>query len=425
MQSSQNRAVLIGFETSITYNGKNNEILNRLMTMSYRSTPKKSLQSKKLQRHAPPSAQHEDEFIRNNALTQDATSPNNILAMQQTLGNQYVLRKISEQNANQTVVQRGFFANQVFGGSGDRNTVPDISYMDGFSEVQTDEAVTIDSTDNVKLKGHWYEADPNFTANGDAVGKTVLFLSGSGGSAEEYGKDVAYQYLKRGANFLLANYRGFGGSKQHVTDKKGRTKEKKIDPTQQGLYEDARAMFNWLGSNKGVAEGDIIVHGYSLGGAIAANLMAELAEAGIKPAGLVMHSAMPSTKEPAKDTTEEMLSFLPKKWARKIGKQAANWSGTDFTTDDKFQRLAAIHPDLPVLFISGDHASGDHLSDTHTGLSGRATGAGLNNVTNIDSTGSHFQNSKHISDKSTDFNTFLQSLTPQQITQVDQVVDDM
>jgi len=348
-------------------------------------------------------------------------SPDNILAMQQTFGNQYVMRQMQDNGT----IQRNVFANQVFGSRGERNDNTDVSWTTGFDEVESREDVQINSTDNVTLKGSWYEPSANWTQNGDAVGKTLLFLSGSGGSAEKYGTNVAYQYVKRGANALVANYRGFGGSKQTVTDKKGRTKEKNIDPTQQGVYEDARAMFDWLGANKGVQSTNVIVHGYSLGGAVAANLVAQLAEAGINISALVMHSAMPSTKEPAKDASEDMLSVLPKKWARKIGKWAAEQSGTDFTTDDKFQRLAQISPNLPILFISGSYGDGDHLSDTHTGLSGRATGKGLTNVSTIDSTGDHFSNSSHITNNATEFNQFLESLNPQQIEQVNEVVEEM
>lgn len=365
---------------------------------------------------------HED-FLQEHAKNK-TISPNNILPLQQTLGNQYVLRQIDQQ-ADNNAIQRGFAADQVFGSSEDRNDGTDMGDLSTSWAVLSHQHITIDSTDNVKLKGHWLEADPTATADGDAVGKTVLFLSGSGGSAETYGEEVAGLYLRRGANVLLANYRGFGDSKKEVTDKHGQTKQKDAKPTQDGLYDDALAMFNWLGSAKGIAEGNIIVHGYSLGGAIAANLMAELAEQGVKPAGLVMHSAMPSTKEPAKDAAEDMLGFLPKKWSRGLGKKIAKMSKTDFTTDDKFQRLAAVHPDLPVLFISGSFTDGDHLSDTHTGLSGRAQTEGLTNVTNINSDGDHFENADHIRDKSTDFAAFLQTLTPQQIQQTDDIIESM
>lgn len=353
-------------------------------------------------------------------------SPNNILPLQQTLGNQYILRQINQQ-AESNSIQRGFAADLVFGSADDRNDGTTIADQTIFDFVETQEQVTIDSTDNMKLNGTWFKFDPSAdpTVERDALGKTVLFLSGSGGSAEKYGKEVAMQYLQRGANVLLANYRGFGDSKQEVTDKHGQTQEKDAKPTQQGLYDDALAMFNWLGAAKGISEGDIIVHGYSLGGAVAANLMAELAEQGVKPAALVMHSAMPSTSEPAKDSAEDMLGILPKKWARGIGKKIAKMSKTDFTTDDKFQRLAAVHPDLPVLFISGDFDSGDHLSDTHTGLSGRAQAEGLNNVSNIDAAGDHFSNARHIIDKKDDFNAFLQTLTPQQIQQADDIIETM
>lgn len=389
--------------------------------MNQRKPKDSSQKTKKTSNQSTSSHQtkHKD-FLQAHAKSK-AITPNNALALQQTLGNQYVLRQLDQQADNNSI-QRGFAADLVFGSADERNDGADMGDLSTSWAVRSHENVMIDSTDNVKLKGHWIESAVD---EGDAVGKTVLFLSGSGGSAETYGEEVAGMYARRGANVLLANYRGFGDSKQEVTDNHGQTQQEDVKPTQQGLYDDALAMFNWLGGAKGIAEGDVIVHGYSLGGAIAANLMAELAEQGVTPSALVMHSAMPSTSEPAKDASEEMLGILPKKWARGIGKKIAKMSKTDFTTDDKFQRLAAVHPDFPTLFISGNYADGDHLSDTHTGLSDRAQDSGLNNVTNIDADGDHFSNADHIRDKSDDFNAFLQSLTPQQIQDADAIIETM
>ena len=63
--------------------------------------------------------------------------------------------------------------------------------------------------------------DKDANDGGAYAGKTVLFLSGSGGSAETYGLQIARYYCVRGADVVAVNYRGFGGS---TVDVKGKQK---------------------------------------------------------------------------------------------------------------------------------------------------------------------------------------------------------
>ena len=58
-------------------------------------------------------------------------------------------------------------------------------------------------------------------------------------------------------NFLIVAWRGFSGNKG--------------EPTEEGLYEDARSAINWL-KLKGVKENNIIVYGESLGTGVATEI---------------------------------------------------------------------------------------------------------------------------------------------------------
>lgn len=73
--------------------------------------------------------------------------------------------------------------------------------------------------------------------------------------------------------------RGYGGSEG--------------TPSEQGMYRDAEAIFKYVTQELHVAPANAIIHGYSLGGAVAANLYSTLVNQGIEPAGLILDRPMP------------------------------------------------------------------------------------------------------------------------------------
>lgn len=107
------------------------------------------------------------------------------------------------------------------------------------------EDVWIRSSDNLRLHG-WF-----LKAEGEARG-TVVFLHGN---AQNLTSHVLYvDWLPRaGYNVLIADYRGYGLSL-------GR-------PTRRGVYEDARAMWDYARGRADVDPQRMILFGQSLGGA--------------------------------------------------------------------------------------------------------------------------------------------------------------
>ena len=86
-----------------------------------------------------------------------------------------------------------------------------------------------------------------------------LFFDGNGGRPEI--QDGRWRRMaERGAGFLAVYYRGYSGSTGA--------------PSEQGLRRDARAGYDWLIA-RGYAPGDIVIHGFSLGSAVAVQLAAE------------------------------------------------------------------------------------------------------------------------------------------------------
>ncbi|CAE6439395.1 unnamed protein product [Rhizoctonia solani] len=104
---------------------------------------------------------------------------------------------------------------------------------------------------------------------------TILFFHGNAMTRAFYMRTRLYSTLssRLDANILAIDYRGFGDSEGV--------------PSEQGLLLDARAAWDWLTEN-GAKGGDITIVGQSLGTGVSAGLVAELAEEGVSPRGVVL-----------------------------------------------------------------------------------------------------------------------------------------
>ena len=102
--------------------------------------------------------------------------------------------------------------------------------------------VKIKSQDNIELLA-WYHKK-----NIEGI-KTILFLHGNAGSLENRIHKIN-NFKNMNFNFLILSWRGFSGNKGN--------------PTEQGLYKDAKSAVSWL-KNKGLKTEDIILYGESLG----------------------------------------------------------------------------------------------------------------------------------------------------------------
>ncbi|MBP0922666.1 MARTX multifunctional-autoprocessing repeats-in-toxin holotoxin RtxA [Vibrio cholerae] len=132
-----------------------------------------------------------------------------------------------------------------------------------------------------RLTGYYHQGTaPREGETSSPSGKVVLFLHGSGSSAEEQASAIRNHYQKQGIDMLAANLRGYG--------------ESDGGPSEKGLYQDARTMFNYLVNDKGIDPSNIIIHGYSMGGPIAADLARYAAQNGQAVSGLLLDRPMPS-----------------------------------------------------------------------------------------------------------------------------------
>jgi len=109
--------------------------------------------------------------------------------------------------------------------------------------------VSFTAADGVALHGWFVPAE-----NEKGV---VLLLHGNGGNVS-HRLDLLAMLNRLGVSTFIIDYRGYGKSE-------GR-------PSEQGTYLDARAAWDYLTATRGVAPEKIILHGRSLGGAVAAKL---------------------------------------------------------------------------------------------------------------------------------------------------------
>jgi len=146
---------------------------------------------------------------------------------------------------------------------------------------------------NIVLKGAYYW-------RGGILGQyVVIFLSGSGDTAREYGPEVIEGYLtklhRRVKGVLCVDYRGFGRSDGGARREGGKPEENYM-PSSWGLYSDAMAMIAYVHLHKRIPMNKIVLHGYSLGSGPATEMAKDFSDLG----GLILHGPMRSIQYNAK-----------------------------------------------------------------------------------------------------------------------------
>lgn len=144
------------------------------------------------------------------------------------------------------------------------------------------EDVRLVAEDGVRLHG-WFV--PALAARA-----TVLHFHGNAGNISHRLERLAL-FRKLGLNVFLIDYRGYGQSE-------GR-------PSEQGTYRDARAAWGYLTAARGLAPATVVLHGESLGGAVAAWLAARTS-----PGALIVESNFTS----AANLGAEVYPWLPVRW---------------------------------------------------------------------------------------------------------------
>ena len=134
------------------------------------------------------------------------------------------------------------------------------------------EDVYLRSEDGVRLHAFFLRADD--------ASRAILFLHGNAGNASHRLPNAA-ELARLGAHVLLLDYRGYGLSEG--------------EPSEAGVYADARAALAYVVEELGLPERRIVVFGRSLGGAVAVDLAR-----GRELAGVILESTFTSVADMAR-----------------------------------------------------------------------------------------------------------------------------
>ncbi len=180
-------------------------------------------------------------------------------------------------------------------------------YPEGFWNLQDRLAaadVWLETRDRVRIHAWWVESPGSRLA--------TVFFHGNAGNLTHRGEHFR-EIAAAGSSVLMIDYRGYGKSNGQ--------------PTEKGLYADAAAAYDEL-ARRGYRPGSIVVHGESLGTAVAVELASR------QPcAGLIVEAPFPSGKEVARTVFPVFGPMLVR----------------SFDSQRKIARVRA-----PMLFIQGD-----------------------------------------------------------------------
>ncbi|MDR4501079.1 MAG: alpha/beta hydrolase [Nitrospirales bacterium] len=144
----------------------------------------------------------------------------------------------------------------------------------------------------------------------------ILWCHGNAGNISHRLMNIA-EFYRRGVSVMIFDYRGYGKSSG--------------TPSENGLYQDALAAYDFLINQRAIAPERLIVFGRSLGTSIAAEVTRQRSAA-----GLILEGAFPSIQSMA----DHHYLGLPASW----------FVDSTFNLEEKLSHIS-----LPVLVIHGEH----------------------------------------------------------------------
>ena len=154
-------------------------------------------------------------------------------------------------------------------------------------------AVQTTTRDGIVLNGWHWSSRPH--AEDHAAGLTVLFFHGNAGH-RAHRVEICQLLTSLGLDVLIFDYRGYA--------------ENAGSPSEQGLADDAQAIWNYATQQAQLQPERLLIYGESLGGGVGTRLAAECSQAGTPPAGLILRSTFSSML----DTAAHHYPWLPVRW---------------------------------------------------------------------------------------------------------------
>jgi len=161
--------------------------------------------------------------------------------------------------------------------------------------------------------------------DGNAQAPVLFYLHGNGGTISYFSYLIPL-WRSLGLTLFMIDYRGYGLSNSDRF------------PNEKSLYEDARIALNYLLNDRQISPEKIVVYGFSLGGAIAVEL---LTHPPIQLGGIVLEGTFTSIRKMAQLASQgNWIKF--------------NWFPLDFLLHQRFETDAKIDRlSSPILLIHG------------------------------------------------------------------------
>ena len=217
-------------------------------------------------------------------------------------------------------------------------------------------------TINNRLNGFIYRGS---NGEGELHNKYVIFYSGSGSSNTSQIRNIIRWYVERGASVVGVDYGGFGSSGKQVSSGKIR---------QNDIYSDAQEIYNYVKKTLNIRKSDIIIHGYSLGGAVAAHVAANVSDGEDRLCGLILQSSIKNTRNAAYEYLKDRNIAT-----RFLGTLGGYLFADQFNCEKELRRLFKKSPTTPIS-ICGGNPSSDHLSLAQTNLDNLVREIGFENI---------------------------------------------
>ena len=204
-------------------------------------------------------------------------------------------------------------------------------------------------TDNGIMRGAKYTPE----GWNPKTGKVAVVYTGSHEPGAAQIKDIKDTYLAQGIAVVQVDYRGFGNSRS--TNIFGM--ETNTWLTEEKLYKDGMDIYHHVKDTMGINPNNIVLHGYSLGGAVASRVALEatkelnreriangkIQKEGVGLGGVVLHSPMKSLQYAAHyDSGSDFMAW------------GAKTFGGQYNTEQHMLDLAKVDKNVPVHLIGGD-----------------------------------------------------------------------
>ncbi|MDR1240598.1 MAG: alpha/beta hydrolase [Oscillospiraceae bacterium] len=204
-------------------------------------------------------------------------------------------------------------------------------------------------------------------------GKTIIVYPGRAMDAEQSldSQSTAKFFLENGADTVLIDRRG-----------QGKNESKGLVIGENTIFEDSWNIYRYMVDKKKVKPENVILYGFSLGGASAAYVASKAAEKNEKILGLCFQSSIDSISGATIKSVN--TTNFPKVLGRLLAPVNRFFTASKMDVIEHLKHLYEKHANIRIIFISGKTERGDFLALSETKLDIEAKKIGFKKVEKLE-----------------------------------------